>query len=178
MSYQISTAQAMENAARLIQEGGAHAVKLEGGRPVAEAVSRIVASGIPVMGHLGMTPQSVHKFGGFKVQGKTESDAEDIVADAKALEAAGVFGIVLELIPAELARQVTESVAVPTIGIGAGPCCDGQMQVVNDILGLYGAFQPKHAKRYASLSNEIESAFHSYADEVRSGVFPSEQNSF
>lgn len=178
MSYQISTAQAMDNAALLLQEGGAHAVKLEGGRHVADTINRIVDAGIPVMGHLGMTPQSVHKFGGFKVQGKSQSDAERIITDAKALEEAGVFGIVLELIPMELARKVTESVSIPTIGIGAGPHCDGQVQVVNDILGLYGEFQPKHAKKYANLSTEIKSAFRSYADDVRSGSFPSEENSF
>lgn len=178
MSYQVSAEAALANAGRFLQEAGAHAVKLEGGRPVAGTISRIVDAGIPVMGHLGMTPQSVHKFGGFRVQGKTESDAERIINDAKALEDAGVFAIVLELIPKDLAKRVTESVSVPTIGIGAGPHCDGQVQVVNDLLGLYGEFHPKHAKKYADLSEVVAAALKSYVGEVKSGAFPGPEHSF
>ncbi len=168
----------MENAGRFLQEAGAHAVKLEGGRPMVETISRIVDVGIPVMGHLGMTPQSVHKFGGFRLQGKTESDAERIFNDAKALEHAGVFAIVLELVPTELAKRITEAVSVPTIGIGAGPHCDGQVLVTNDLLGLYGEFHPKHAKKYANLSDVILQAFKSYVEEVKAGKFPGPEHSF
>lgn len=178
MSYQINPEEALANAGRFLQEGGAHAVKLEGGIPVAETVARIVDAGIPVMGHLGMTPQSVRKFGGFRVQGKSQSDAERIINDAKALEEAGVFAIVLELIPKDLARQITESVSVPTIGIGAGPYCDGQVQVTNDILGMYGEFHPKHAKKYANFSEAMTTALKNYIDEVKAGVFPGEEHSF
>ena len=178
MSYQINVEQAVENAGRFLQEAGAHAVKLEGGLPMAETIRRIVDVGIPVMGHLGMTPQSVHKFGGFTVQGKIESEAERILNDAKALEEAGVFSIVLELVPKELAKRITESVSVPTVGIGAGPYCDGQVQVTNDLLGLYGEFHPKHAKRYANLAEATLQAFKSYVEEVKSGKFPGPEHSF
>ena len=178
MSYQINLEQAMTNAGRFLQEAGAHAVKLEGGRPMAETIGRIVDVGIPVLGHLGYTPQSVHKFGGPRIQGRTESDAERILNDAKALEQAGVFAIVLELVPRELAGRVTESVSVPTIGIGAGPHCDGQVLVTNDLLGLYGEFHPKHAKKYAQLSDVILQAFKSYVEEVKSGKFPGPEHSF
>jgi 3-methyl-2-oxobutanoate hydroxymethyltransferase len=178
MSYQINADEAVANAGRFLQEAGAHAVKLEGGRPVAEIVARIVDAGIPVMGHLGMTPQSVHKFGGFRIQGKTESDAGRILNDAKALEEAGVFAIVLELIPKELAKRITEAVSVPTIGIGAGADCDGQVQVTNDLLGLYGEFHPKHAKQYARLSEVTLQAFKSYIEEVKAGKFPGAEHTF
>lgn len=178
LSYQINVEEAVENAGRFLQEAGAHAVKLEGGRPMVETISRIVDVGIPVMGHLGMTPQSVHKFGGFRLQGKTESDAERIFNDAKALEQAGVFAIVLELVPTELAKRITEAVSVPTIGIGAGPHCDGQVLVTNDLLGLYGEFHPKHAKKYANLSDVMLEAFKSYVEEVKAGKFPGPEHSF
>ena len=178
LSYQINVEEAVENAGRFLQEAGAHAVKLEGGRPMVDTISRIVDVGIPVMGHLGMTPQSVHKFGGFRLQGKTESDAERIFNDAKALEQAGVFAIVLELVPTELAKRITEAVSVPTIGIGAGPHCDGQVLVTNDLLGLYGEFHPKHAKKYANLSDVMLEAFKSYIEEVKAGKFPGPEHSF
>ena len=178
MSYQINADEAVANAGRLIQEAGAQAVKLEGGRTVFETVKRIVDAGIPVMGHVGYTPQSVHKFGGPRVQGKTEAAARQMLEDAKALEDAGVFSIVLELVPKDLAGQVTESVSVPTIGVGAGPLCDGQVLVTNDILGLYGEFYPKHAKRYADLSQTILAAFRAYIEEVKSGKFPTDEHSF
>ena len=178
MSYQINAEEAVANAGRFLQEAGAHAVKLEGGQPMAETISRIVDVGIPVMGHVGMTPQSVHKFGGFRLQGKTESDAERIFNDAKALERAGAFVIVLELVPKDLARRITEAVSVPTIGIGAGPYCDGQVQVTNDLLGLYGEFHPKHAKKYANLSETILQAFKSYVEEVKAGKFPGPEQGF
>ena len=178
MSYQISIEQAIANAGRFLQEAGAHAVKLEGGRPMVETISRIVDIGIPVLGHLGYTPQSVHKFGGPRIQGRTESDAARILNDAGALEQAGVFAIVLELVPKELAKRVTEAVSIPTIGIGAGPHCDGQVLVTNDLLGLYGEFYPKHAKKYANLSEVILRAFKSYVEEVKSGKFPGPEHSF
>ena len=178
MSYQINVDKAVANAGRFLQEAGAHAVKLEGGQPMAETISRIVDVGIPVMGHVGMTPQSVHKFGGFRVQGKSDSDAERILNDAKALEQAGVFVIVLELVPKDLAKQITEAVSVPTIGIGAGPYCDGQVQVTNDLLGLYGEFHPKHAKKYANLSGTVLQAFKSYVEEVKAGKFPGPEHTF
>ena len=178
MSYQISPEQAMANAGRFLQEAGAHAVKLEGGRPMVETIRRIADVGIPVLGHLGYTPQSVHKFGGPRIQGKTESDAQRILNDARALEQAGVFAIVLELVPKELAKRVTESVSIPTIGIGAGPDCDGQVLVTNDLLGLYGEFHPRHAKKYANLSEVILAAMKSYVEEVKSGEFPGPEHGF
>lgn len=178
MSYQISPEQALTNAGRLLKEAGAHAVKLEGGRPMLETIRRIVDAGIPVMGHLGLLPQSLRKIGGYRVQGRTESDAERLMNDAAALEDAGVFSIVLELVTADLAKQVSESISVPTIGIGSGPGCDGQVQIADDILGLYGDRQPKHAKKYANLSVTIEEAVRSYVEEVRRGDFPGPEHSF
>jgi 3-methyl-2-oxobutanoate hydroxymethyltransferase len=178
MSFQVSSELALISAGRLVKEAGAHAVKLEGGRPVCDTVRRITDAGIPVMGHLGLTPQSVHKFGGYRVQGRTESEAERIVSDARALVEAGVFAIVLELMPAELAREVTAAIPVPSFGIGAGPHCDGQVQVIHDILGLYPGRKPKHAKAYADLYSPMLEALKSYADEVRNGVFPDEEHSF
>lgn len=177
LSYQVSIEEAVRNAGRFLQEGNAHAVKLEGGRQMTETIRRIVDVGIPVMGHLGMTPQSVHVFGGFRAQGRTKSDAERILNDAQALEEAGVFAIVLELIPQELARRITDAVSVPTIGIGAGPHCDGQVQVTNDLLELYGEFHPKHAKSYAKLSGIILGAFKSFVREVEEGSFPGPEHS-
>jgi len=178
MSYQISTEEALRNAGRFIQEGGAQAVKLEGGETVAEKVSRIVAAGIPVQGHIGLTPQSIHQLGGYKVQGKTAEVAARLLNDAKALESAGVFSIVLECVPTPLAKLITERVSVPTIGIGAGMYCDGQVQVINDLLGLYTDFVPKHAKQYAKLHESISSSVSDYISEVKAGKFPTSKQSY
>jgi len=172
MSWHASTDDAVRNAGRFLQEAGAQAVKIEGGAPVAETVRHITDLGIPVMGHLGMTPQSVHQFGGYRMQGREEAAALRIEEDAKMLQDAGIFALVLELVPADLARRITQDLSIPTIGIGAGPDCDGQVQVVHDILGLYDKFVPKHAKQYAKLWDAIREALSSYAAEVRSGTFP------
>jgi len=177
MSYQTSVEDALRNAGRFLQEAGATAVKLEGGAPMAETVRRLVAVGIPVMGHLGLTPQSLHQLGGYKVQGKTPAAAVKLLNDAAALQEAGVFAIVLEGIPAPLGKLVTEKLAVPTIGIGAGPHCDGQVQVIHDLLGLCTGFVPKHAKQYAHLSEEIRDAVARYIEEVKSGGFPTARES-
>ena len=178
MSYHISPEQALQNAARMMQEGGCQAVKLEGGATVAETVRRIVACGIPVMGHIGLTPQSVHALGGFRVQGRGLEEARRLLADAVALEEAGCFAVVLELVPAPLARLVSRRLRVPTIGIGAGPHCDGQVQVLHDLLGLYTDFVPKHAKRYLELAEEVRGALARYVEEVQQGAFPTEKESF
>ena len=178
MTYHASVSEALHNAARFIQEGGAQAVKLEGGENMAETVRRVVECGIPVMGHIGLTPQSVHQLGGFKVQGKTQEAAIRLVKDARALEEAGVFAIVLEAIPTPLAKLITKKVGVPTIGIGAGPFCDGQVQVVSDLLGLFTDFVPKHAKQYARLSDIIKQAVGDYINEVQAGTFPTEKQSY
>jgi len=178
MTYHASVSEALHNAARFIQEGGAQAVKLEGGETMAETVRRIVECGIPVMGHIGLTPQSVHQLGGFKVQGKTQETALRLVKDACALEEAGVFGIVLEAVPTPLAKIITKKVGVPTIGIGAGPFCDGQVQVVSDLLGLFTDFVPKHAKQYARLSDIIKQAVGDYINEVQAGTFPTDKQSY
>jgi 3-methyl-2-oxobutanoate hydroxymethyltransferase len=178
MSYHISVDDALYNAARFIQEGGAQAVKLEGGVTVAEKVRRIVECGIPVMGHIGLTPQSIHQFGGFKVQGKTPEAAAKLLEDARALEQAGAFAIILETIPAQLAKIITSKVSIPTIGIGAGIHCDGQVQVINDILGSYTEFVPKHAKQYAKLTDIISKAVTQYYNEVEAGTFPTEKQSY
>jgi 3-methyl-2-oxobutanoate hydroxymethyltransferase len=171
-SYQAGDDDAMRNAVRLIKEGGAHAVKLEGGRQVVALVRRMTDAGIPVVGHLGYTPQSTHALGGARVQGKLHDEAQVILDDARALEAAGVFAIVLELIPAELAAVVTRGVSVPTIGIGSGPHCDGQVQIWHDVLGLGGERVYRHVKRYAELGAAAREALGRYADEVRAGSFP------
>jgi len=178
MTYHTSISDALRNAGRFIQEGGAQAVKLEGGEPMAEVVHRVVECGIPVMGHIGLTPQSIHQLGGFKVQGKTQEAAIRLLKDAQALEKAGAFAIVLESIPAPLGRIITEKVSVPTIGIGAGPWCDGQVQVVSDLLGLFTDFVPKHAKQYARLFETIKSAVVDYVAEVQAGTFPTKKESY
>ncbi|MCC7367698.1 MAG: 3-methyl-2-oxobutanoate hydroxymethyltransferase [Chloroflexi bacterium] len=178
MSYQASVEEAMRNAGRLMREGGAGAVKLEGGVTVAETVRRIVDAGVPVMGHIGLTPQSVHQLSGHKVQGRTVSVATRLLADAEALEGAGAFGIVLEGIPAPLAAEVTRRLRIPTIGIGAGPHCDGQVQVIHDLLGLFTDFVPRHAGQYADLGEQIKDAVSRYADDVRAGSFPTAKHSF
>lgn len=179
MSYQADPNEAMRNAGRLLKEGGATAVKLEGGSQLAPLVRRMVDAGIPVMGHLGLTPQSVNQFGGHKVQGKTPAAAAKLIADARALEEAGAFAVVLETIPAPLARMVTERITIPTIGIGAGPHCDGQVQVLHDMLGIYDDRRPlKHAKRYAVLGEAIREAVRAYIGEVEGGQFPTAEHSF
>jgi len=178
MTYQISEKEAMRNAARFIQEGGAQAVKLEGGINVAKAVRKIVNGGIPVMGHIGLTPQYIHQLGGFKIQGKSLEAAKKLLQDAKALEEAGAFAVVLETVPAALAAYITESISIPTIGIGAGVGCDGQVQVISDILGLFTDFVPKHAKQYAKLADVMSKAITDYRDEVEKGSFPTEAQSF
>ncbi|KPK47998.1 MAG: 3-methyl-2-oxobutanoate hydroxymethyltransferase [Dehalococcoidia bacterium SM23_28_2] len=178
MSYQAGPEDAMRNAGRLMQEGGAQSVKLEGGRSVAETVRRLVEAGIPVMGHIGLTPQSLHRFGGYKVQGKTPAAAVKLINDAQVLEEAGAYAIVLETIPAVLARLITERLTIPTIGIGAGPHCDGQVQVFHDMLGLYPDFVPKHAKQYARLAGEVDRAVREYMAEVAEGRFPTDKESF
>ncbi len=175
LSFQVSPEEAIRNAGRFLAEAGATAVKLEGGVSIAPTVERMVAAGIPVVGHIGLTPQSVNVFGGFKVQGRETASAIALVQDALALEAAGAFAIVLELVPAELAAIVSEELSIPTIGIGAGGGCDGQVQVFHDLLGM-GTFQPKHAKRYADVGDAIRSAIGAYTAEVRSGAFPAEEN--
>jgi 3-methyl-2-oxobutanoate hydroxymethyltransferase len=178
MTYHVSIEEAMRNAALFIQEAGAQAVKLEGGITVADKVRRIVDCGIPVMGHLGLTPQSVYQLGGLKVQAKSIDAAKKLIEDAVALEQAGVFAIVLEAIPYKLGELVTKKVSVPTIGIGAGPYCDGQVQIINDILGSFTEFVPKHAKQYAKLADIMSNAITEYYNEVKSGQFPTEKHSF
>ena len=179
MSYQVSTEEAVRNAGRFVQEGGMHAVKLEGGGPaIVEITRRLTEAGIPVMGHLGLTPQSVHAMGGFKVQGKTDVQAKRIIADAKALEEAGAFSIVLEGVPSTLAGGVTSSLRIPTIGIGAGPQTDGQVLVFHDFLGLTTGKAPKFVKRYANLAEDITRAAQTFADDVRKGTFPGPEHEY
>jgi 3-methyl-2-oxobutanoate hydroxymethyltransferase len=178
-SYQSSPAQALDTAARFLKEAGAHAVKLEGGRRVAPQVEALVAAGVPVMGHLGLTPQSVHAMGGYSVQGRGE-DGELLLEDAKTLQAAGAFAIVLEVIPAELAAQVTAVTSVPTIGIGAGPACDAQVMVWQDMAGFRapGGSAPKFVKTYAELGDQLREAARQFAEEVRSGTYPGPQHAY
>ncbi|MBI4339676.1 MAG: 3-methyl-2-oxobutanoate hydroxymethyltransferase [Chloroflexi bacterium] len=178
MSYQSDVAAAIRNAGRMLQEGGAGAVKLEGGEHMAETVRRIVECGIPVMGHIGLTPQSVHQLGGYKVQGRTPRAAAKLVRDAHALEEAGAFSIVLESVPTQLSRIITQRLAIPTIGIGAGPFCDGQVQVLHDMMGMFTDFVPKHARRYANLGEVFKEATAQYIKEVQEGAFPTEKESF
>lgn len=178
MSYQIDPAQALGNAARLLQEGGAHTVKLEGGERIADTVRRIVECDIPVMGHIGVTPQSVNALGGYRVRGRSLEQARQLLRDALALEAAGAYAVVLELVPVPLARLISQRLTIPTIGIGAGAGCDGQVQVLHDMLGLFTDFVPRHAKQYANLGLAIKEAFSRYAQEVREGDFPTDRESF
>jgi 3-methyl-2-oxobutanoate hydroxymethyltransferase len=178
MSYTISTKEALRNAARFMQEGGAQAVKLEGGVTVAETVKRIVDCGIPVMGHIGLTPQSINQLGGMKLQGKTPEAAKKLLDDAIALDQAGAFAVVMETVPAPLAALITRKISIPTIGIGAGSGCDGQVQVVHDVLGLTTGFVPKHAKQFAQLGDLMRKAVSEYNSEVKSGAFPTAVNSF
>jgi len=178
MSYQTGWQDAMKNAARFLQETNCGAVKLEGGVRSAETVQRLVEAGIPVMGHIGLTPQSVNQVGGWKVQGKTPAAAVQLMHDAQALEQAGAFAIVLELVPAPLAALLTERLSVPTIGIGAGAGCNGQVQVFHDLLGMYDKFVPRHAGRYANIGEQIRDAVAKYTADVRAGVFPTAKQSF
>jgi 3-methyl-2-oxobutanoate hydroxymethyltransferase len=178
MTYQLSEEQALTTAGRFLKETGCQAVKLEGGVRSASAVKRLVEAGIPVMGHIGLTPQSIHQLGGFKVQGKTPKAAVGLLHDAKALEEAGAFAVVLECVPTRLARTITDRLQIPTIGIGAGPDCDGQVQVLADILGFFDDFVPKHARRYANLGQAIRDAAQEYIADVRSQAFPSAKESF
>lgn len=178
LSYQVSPEQALANAGRFLQEAGAQAVKMEGGSETAETVYKITSAGIPVMAHIGLTPQSIHQIGGFKVQGKKEDAAQRIIEDARELEEAGAFSIVLELVPQKLAEEITNSIGIPTIGIGGGVNCDGQVLVINDMLGLYDKFTPKHVKKYANLNPEIKKAVKGYITEVKNCTFPDSEHSF
>ena len=178
MSYEATVEEAVRNAGRLMKEGRAGAVKLEGGVRVAEQIRAIVRAGIPVMGHIGLTPQSINVFGGFKVQGKSEEAARALLADAKAVEEAGAFAVVIEAGPAALAQMITDAVSIPTIGIGAGAGCDGQILVYQDMLGMFSDFTPKFVKRYANVGEVMREAFANYAAEVASGAFPTEEHTY
>ncbi len=178
MTYQAGLESAMANAGRLIKEGGAHSVKLEGGAQHAELVRRLTASGIPVMGHIGLTPQSFHQFGGFKIQGRDPGAADRLIEDARTLEDAGAFAVVLEGIPSEVAARITAAVSIPTIGIGAGVECDGQVLVVYDLLGLNDSFKPRFVRTYEKLATRIRTAADAYVADVRDGAFPAEAESF
>lgn len=178
LSYHLSEEEALRNAGRFIQEGGAHAVKLEGGKEIAPLVARMVEAGIPVLGHIGLLPQGVLQSGGFGVQGKDRNSAEDLLVDARELNQAGAFAVVLECIPADLAGEITAAVEIPTIGIGAGPLCDGQILVSNDILGMFDKFKPKFVKQYADLRKIMLTAFRDYVKEVGEGIFPAEEQSY
>lgn len=178
MSYEVTVEEAVRNAGRLMKEGRAGAVKLEGGVRVAEQIRAIVKAGIPVMGHIGLTPQSINVFGGFKVQGKSEEAARALLADAKAVEEAGAFAVVIEAVPAALAQMITDTVSIPTIGIGAGAGCDGQILVYQDMLGMFSDFTPKFVKRYANVGEIMREAFANYAAEVASGAFPTEEHTY
>ncbi len=178
MSYQVTTKEALISAGRMMKEAGAHAVKLEGGESITSTIKRIVDAGIPVMGHLGLTPQSIYKFGTYKVRAKDEAEANQLLKDAKKLEEAGVFSIVLEKIPTSLAKQVTESVSVPTIGIGAGSYCDGQVLVIHDMLGLNKDFSPRFLRRYADWHTAMSDAVGEYIKDVKTGDFPNEDEQY
>ncbi|GJM44773.1 MAG: 3-methyl-2-oxobutanoate hydroxymethyltransferase [Gemmatimonadota bacterium] len=178
LSYQVSTAEAVANAGRLLKEGRAQAVKIEGGREFLNTVGALTDASIPVMGHVGLTPQSVHRFGGFRVQGRSEDSAKRLVEDAGLLERAGCFSLVLEGIPFELAREITESLSIPTIGIGAGPHCDGQVLVFHDLLGIENELKPKFVKKYADLNDVMIAAIAEYRREVKSGAFPDLDHSY
>jgi len=178
LSYQVSREEALRSAGRMLKEGNAQAVKLEGGLEVAGTVAALLEAGIPVMGHIGLTPQAVHRMGGYKVQGRSAEAAARLLKDAVALERAGAFSLVLEGLPWQVAGAVTEAVGIPTIGIGAGPRCDGQVLVTNDLLGLFDEFTPKFVKRYANLRETLLQAFGQFREEVRAGAFPGPEHSF
>jgi 3-methyl-2-oxobutanoate hydroxymethyltransferase len=178
MSYQTSLQEALHNAGKLLKESNAEAVKLEGGRPVTETVSHLTDAGIPVMGHLGLTPQSIHKFGSYRVRGNKEDEAEQMFEDAMALQDAGAFAVVLEKIPVDLAARITGALAIPTIGIGAGPKCDGQILVTQDMVGLFTRFRPRFVRRYLELAGTLEGAFGDYVQDVKAGSFPDVDESY
>ena len=178
MTFQLGVDEAKRNAGRLVQEGGAESVKLEGGVTQAATIEALVKMGVPVMGHVGLTPQSVHQFGGYRIQGRGEADARAILDDAMAVEQAGAFAVVLEGMPVQLAREITQRLSIPTIGIGAGMHCDGQILVVHDMLGLFDDFTPKFVKRYANLKETIGGAVRKYMEEVRTAAFPAEEHTF
>ncbi len=178
LSYHTSVQDGMYNAGRLMKEAGAHGVKMEGGQEVADVVRKITSSGIPLMGHLGLTPQSVHQLGGYKVQGKDDKTARKLMEDARVLEEAGAFSLVLECVLAQLAGEISRALTIPTIGIGAGVECDGQVLVVNDMLGIFEKFTPKFVKKYAELNKDIRAAMKQYIDEVKGGAFPGKEHSF
>lgn len=178
MSYQTSVYDAVVNAGRLVKEGGAQAVKLEGGIEFCEHIKAIVKASIPVCAHIGLTPQSINAFGGFKVQGKGKQEAQRLLDEARAVEEAGAFAVVLECVPAKLAKKISESISIPTIGIGAGAGCDGQVLVYQDMLAMYSDFKPKFVKQYAQIGSVMKDAFRQYIDEVKSGAFPSKEHTF
>lgn len=178
LSYQISLTDAIRNAGRFLKEGGAQGVKLEGGREVADIVRALTKAEIPVLAHIGLTPQAIHRMGGYRVQGKTSEAAQRLIEDAKILEDAGAFALILEAIPGELAAHITEKLSIPTIGIGAGPSCDGQILVLHDVLGLFERFLPKFAKRYVNLKVEGLKSLKQYKEEVEKGIFPGKEHSF
>jgi 3-methyl-2-oxobutanoate hydroxymethyltransferase len=178
MSYQVSLEEAIRNAGRFVKEGGAQAVKMEGGAEIADHIRALLKAEIPVMAHIGLTPQAVNRMGGYKVQGKSEEARKKLLEEAKAVEEAGAFSLVLEAIPMDLAGEITESISIPTIGIGAGPDCDGQILVLHDVIGLFDRFIPKFVKRYAELKDDAVAAMKKYRDEVVSGEFPSDEHSF
>jgi 3-methyl-2-oxobutanoate hydroxymethyltransferase len=178
MSYESNIEEAVKNAGRIIKEGGAEAVKLEGGVEIEEQVKAIVNAKIPVVGHLGLTPQAINKFGGFKVQGRTQKSHDKLISDAKIIENAGAFAITLEAIPEHLAKEVTEILNIPTIGIGAGCYCDGQVLVVDDMIGMFDNFTPKFVKKYANVSQIVKTAVKEYIEEVKEGKFPKEENTY
>ena len=178
MSYQISIEDAVRNGGRFLKEAGAQALKLEGGREVAEKIEAMTKAEIPVMAHIGLTPQAIHRMGGYKIQGKTEETANRLIEDARILQEAGAFSIVLEASPASLAERITKELSIPTIGIGAGVHCDGQVLVLHDIIGLFDRFVPKFVKRYANLKEDILKALKEYKEDVETGKFPSEEHSF
>jgi len=177
-TYQGNSLKALESAIRIMKESGAHAVKLEGGEEIAESIKRILSAGIPVMGHLGLTPQSIYKFGTYKVRAKEDEEADKLLQDAKLLNDIGCFGVVLEKIPAMLSREVSKSIDVPTIGIGGGPFCDGQVLVLHDLLGITKEFNPRFLRRYMNLFDDIKSATERYIDDVKSGDFPNESEQY
>jgi 3-methyl-2-oxobutanoate hydroxymethyltransferase len=178
MSYHTGTRDAVQNAGRFLKEAGASAVKLEGGPEVEEHIRAVTRADIPVMAHIGLTPQAIHRMGGYKVQGKTEDEANSLMKAARAVQDAGAFALILEAIPMDLAKRITEEMTIPTIGIGAGPHCNGQVLVLHDVIGLFERFTPKFVKRYANMKEEVLKALRAYKDEVEKGIFPSEEQSF
>lgn len=178
MSYQTSVYDAVVNAGRLVKEAGAEAIKLEGGLEICDRIEAIVKAQIPVMGHIGLTPQSVNAFGGFKVQGKSEARAKELIEDAKKIEAAGAFTLVLECVPAKLAEIISNNISIPTIGIGAGAGCDGQILVYQDMLGMFSDFKPKFVKNYAKVGDTMKAAFKEYIEDIKAGAFPAEEHTF